>query len=75
MDHLVNYIRNRVLPASKNETQSIHFKSARYIPLDDKLCRRGLSAPLLQYVTDEEENYIMREIHKGIYGNHTGGRL
>ena len=74
MDPLVDYLKNRVLPVSKNEAQSISFKSTRYILYDDKLYRRGLSALLLHCVTNKEATYIMREIHEGICGNHTKGQ-
>ena len=29
---------------------------------------------LLKYATPSEAKYIMREIHEGTYGNHTGGQ-
>ena len=74
MDLLLDYLKNKVLPVSKNEARSICFKSARYILHDDKLYKHGLSAPLLQCVTDKVANYIIREIHEGICGNHAGGQ-
>ena len=74
IDLLVNYLRDEMLPASKNEARSIHFRYTRYILYDDKLYKRGLSAPLLRCVTNEEATYIMREIHEGICGNHAGGQ-
>ena len=74
MDPLVDCLKNRVLRASNNEAWSIRFKSARYILYDDKLYRHSLSSPLLRCVTNEATPYIMREIHKDICGNHTGGQ-
>ena len=74
MDPLVDYLQNGVLPANKNEARSIRFRSARYILYDDKLYKRGLSAPLLRCITQEEGTYVIREIHEGVCGNHTGGQ-
>ena len=74
MNPLVDYLRNEVLPANKNEARSICFRSARYILYDDKLYRRGLLALLLRCVTNEDATYIIREIHEGICGNHAGGQ-
>ena len=74
MDPLVDYLKNRVLPASKNEALSIRFKSARYILYDDKLYRQGLLAPLLRCMTNEEATYIMRETYESICGNDTRGQ-
>ena len=31
--------------------------------------------PLLKCVSPEEGNYILREIHEGIYGSHSGSRV
>ena len=73
MDPLVAYLKNGVLTVNKNEARSIRFKFTRYILREDKLYRRGLSAPLLRCVTNEEGTYIMREIHERICGNHTRG--
>ena len=66
MDPLVDYLQNGVLPTNKNEARSIRFISTRYILYDDKLYKRGLSAPLLRCVTKEEGTYIMIEIHEGV---------
>ena len=74
MDPMVNYLKNGVLYMSKNEAQSIHFRSVKYIFYDDKLYKRGLLAPLLRYVTNEEATYIMNEIHEGVCRNHAGGQ-
>ena len=57
MEPLVDYLRNKVLPANKNEAQSTRFRSARYILYDDKLYKHGLSALLLQCVINKEATY------------------
>ena len=45
-------------------------KATRYVLYDDKLYKRGYSIPLLKCVPPFEAEYIMREIHEGICGNH-----
>ena len=46
---------------------------ARYTMYDDRLYKRGFSTPLLKCVDLEEGNYILQEIHEGIYDNHARG--
>ena len=41
---------------------------------DGRLYRRGFLIPLLKCVDLEEGNYILREVHEGVYGNHVGGQ-
>nr|KYP73371.1 Retrovirus-related Pol polyprotein from transposon 297 family [Cajanus cajan] len=39
-----------------------------------ELFRRGVSSPLLKCLNSEEANYVLREVHEGICGSHSGGR-
>ena len=36
--------------------------------------KRGFSAPILKCVGKEDANYILREVHEGICGNHIRAR-
>ena len=38
------------------------------------LYKRGFSAPILKCVGKEDANYILREVHEGVCGNHIGAR-
>ena len=42
--------------------------------MNDKLYKRGYGTPLLRCVSKEDGHYVLKEIHEGICGNHTGGR-
>jgi hypothetical protein len=39
------------------------------------LYKRGFMLPLLKCISSEEGNYILREIHEGVYGSHSGARV
>ena len=41
----------------------------------DVLYKRGFSRPNLRCLSHEEADYVMREVHEGICGNHLGARL
>ena len=67
------YLKTSELPKDKTEARELRVKVACYVVYDDKLYRRGYSMSLLRCVTQSEADYIMREIHEGICGNHAEG--
>ena len=42
--------------------------------MDEVLYKRGFSQPYLKCLAPNEENYVLREIYEGAYGNHSGAR-
>jgi len=49
-------------------------KAAKYTMIDDDLYKRGYDQPLLKYVTAEQAQYIIKELHEGICDYHSGAR-
>ena len=49
-------------------------KSARYVLIDEVLYKRGFSQPSLRCLAPDEANYVLREVHEGAFGNHSGAR-
>ena len=74
MTLIIQYVRDNILLEDKTKARLLKLKVARYIIYDEKLYKRGFSTPLLKCVDLEERNYILWEIHEGIYNNHTGGQ-
>ena len=74
MDPTVAYLKTSEQPEDKTKARILRLKVACYMLYDDKLYRRGYSMPLLKYATPSKAKYIMREIHGGTCGNHTGGQ-
>lgn len=60
MDLIYSYQADDMLPNDKAKAKSICYRSARYIILHKTLNRRGHSLSLMQYVTPQQENYILR---------------
>jgi hypothetical protein len=46
--------------------------SARYVLIGGVLYRRGYIEPLLKCLTNSEAEYVLKEIHEGVCGNHSG---
>ena len=74
MDLIVICLKNGDQPDEKIESRILQLKPARYALYDNKLYRKGYSMPLLKCIPAIKAEYIMREIHDGIYGNHTRGQ-
>ena len=62
MDPIVVYLKNDEHPEDKTEARILRLKAARYVLYDYP-----------KIFTPLEAKYIMKEIHEGTCGNHTGG--
>ncbi|XP_074362926.1 uncharacterized protein LOC141703258 [Apium graveolens] len=73
MTPILAYVREGTLSEDKFKARRLRYQAARYVIYDKVLYKRCFNQPLLRCVDDEEGNYILREVHEGIYGNHSGG--
>ena len=71
---LISYLRAGVLLDGKDAARKLKVQASRFVLIKDVLYKRGFSQPYLRCFGHEEANYVMREIHEGIYGNHSGAR-
>ena len=74
MDPIWDYLLNGILPSDPKEASKLRARSARFALLRGTLYKRGFSAPLLYYIGKEDANYVLREVHEGICGNHIGAQ-
>ncbi|XP_074351895.1 uncharacterized protein LOC141691046 [Apium graveolens] len=72
MTPILSYIKEGSLPDEKNEARRIRYKAACYVIYNGVLYRRGFSVPLLKCIDGDECKYIIREVHDGLCGNHSG---
>jgi ribonuclease HI len=73
--HVVEYLKIRQLPNDKKEARKIRMQSARYTLVGEILYRRGYTLPFLKFLSATEAEYVLKEIHEGVYGSHSGGRM
>ena len=59
---------------NKEAARKLKVYAARFILIEDVLYKRGFSFPYLRCLGLEEADYVMREVHEGICGNHSGSR-
>ncbi|CAL8991543.1 unnamed protein product [Prunus brigantina] len=74
MDPIHAYLTSGTLPTDRTEARTVRRGSARYLLLQGILYRRSHSLPLLRSVAPQQGDYILREIHEGACGDHSGSR-
>ena len=74
MDPIWDYLMEGTLPSDPKEASKLISKLARFTVHQGTLYKRGFSTPILKCVGKEDANYILREVHEGIYGNDIGAR-
>jgi ribonuclease HI len=74
-NELVSYLQEGDLPIDKKAAVKLKSKAAQFTLINDTLYKRGFMLPLLKCVSREEGDYILREIHEGVCGNHSGSRM
>jgi hypothetical protein len=75
----IDFIQDQRLPAGIDsrsvEAACVMRRSKGFVLVDTKLYRRGArSGVLMKCVTKEDGYDILREIHKGVCGNHAASR-
>ncbi|GFZ03434.1 hypothetical protein Acr_16g0000580 [Actinidia rufa] len=75
MDEIVAYLQGGILPTDKLQARRLQYRSARFCLFQGRLYKRSFSGPLLKCLRPEEAEYVLREIHEGICGNHSGARF
>ena len=71
---LTSYLRTGLLLVEKDATRKLKFQASRFVLIKDVLYKRGFLRPYLRCLNHEEVDYVMREVHEGICGNHSGAR-
>uniref|UniRef100_A0A2N9GRS6 Uncharacterized protein n=1 Tax=Fagus sylvatica TaxID=28930 RepID=A0A2N9GRS6_FAGSY len=70
----IRYLKEGRLPTDKMEARKLRIRASHFQLLDGILYKMGFSRPHLRCLSPEEANYVIREVHEGICGNHSGAR-
>ncbi|XP_074590619.1 uncharacterized protein LOC141846475 [Curcuma longa] len=71
---LIKFLKQDVLPENPEQAKVVRRRAAWFVLIVEALYKRAFSRPLLKCLGSDEADYVLREIHQGCCGNHTGGR-
>ena len=75
MDSIIQFLKEDILLEEKIEVDKIQRKVISYWLLEDhKLYKCSFSGPYLLCVHPEQTESLLKEMHEGICGSHTGDR-
>ena len=72
---IASYLKDGILPDEKKAARKLKVRAVRFVLIKDVLYKKGFSRPYLRCLGNEEADYVMKEVHEGICGNHSGSRL
>ena len=67
---LVSYLKDSMLLVRKDVARKLKVRASRFVLIKEVLYKKGFSQLYLRCLGPEEANYVMREVHEGICGNH-----
>ena len=74
MDPIWDYIIDGRLPDDPKEAAKIRTRSTRFTNHKGSLYKRGFFTPIRKCIAGKNTEYVLREVHEGICGNHIGAR-
>ena len=74
MDPIWDYLIEGLLPNDPKEASNLRTRSARFTIHRGSLYKRGFFTPILKCIAGKDDDYVLREVHEGVCGNHIGAR-
>lgn len=74
MTPIQNYLESGQLPTDKDEARRLQLRASHYILQDGILYRKAYLQPLQRCIGPTQAEYVIREMHHGSCGSHTGSR-
>ena len=74
MDPIWDYLIGGLIPSDPKEVAKLRTRSARFTVHKGRLYKRGFFAPILKCIEGRDTDYILKEVHEGVLGNHIGAR-
>ena len=72
MEPIWDYVIDGRLPDDPKEAAKIRTRSAKFTNHEESLYKRGFFTPILKFIVGKDTEYVLREVHEGICGNHIG---
>ena len=74
MDPIWDYLIGGLLPSDPKVAAKFKARSARFTLHKGRLYKRGFFAPILKCIEGRDADYVLKEVHEGVCGNHIGAR-
>ena len=74
MTPIISYLERGTLPDDRHEAKRIKVRASRFTILQGTLYKKGFFLPYLRCLIPAKAEYVLKEIHEGICGNHSGAR-
>ncbi|XP_022018980.1 uncharacterized protein LOC110919007 [Helianthus annuus] len=74
MTPIIKFLRDGTFPEREWAARKVRVKALQYELIDGELYRRSYLGPSLKCVDMEEAEYVIKEMHEGICGMHSGPR-
>ena len=71
---IMQYLLNGVLPHDPINVKRMAKEVSYYTIVGGQLYRRGLSQPLLKYLSPAQVSFVLEEVHKSSCGHHLEGK-
>lgn len=72
INEIIDYLEHGKLPEEPQASRALCAKTARYSFKKSQLCRKSFQGSLARCLGASKANYVMREVHERICGNHSG---
>ena len=72
MDPIWDYLIEGLLPNDLKEASKLRSRSARFTIHRGTLYKRVFFTPILKCIARKDADYVLREVHEGVCGNHIG---
>ena len=74
MDPIWDYLIEGLLPNDPKEASKLRTRSVRFTVHRGSLYKRGFFTHILKCISGEDTDYVLREVHEGVCGNHIGAQ-
>jgi len=71
---ITSYLKDGMLPDNKEAARKLKVQAIWFVLIKDILYKRGFSRSYRRCFISKEADYVMREVHEGVCGNHYGSQ-
>ncbi|KAK9050558.1 hypothetical protein SSX86_029875 [Deinandra increscens subsp. villosa] len=71
---IIQYLQDGTIPETEKDARAFRIRVARYVIIKNILYKKSFAGTYLRCLEKDEAQEVLRDIHEGDCGNHTGGR-